>query len=211
MYISDLQKVIIMKANKMLHYIKAVLKNMPTDWLKLTTHRLDIFEEKLAKVQFLEQFESLFKDNNADASALNELPTAFDYIRLGHPLSCVLEWAMANLNGINPKNVISFSSKTIAILAILRKNALANKHTQIIYMGALPASLDIEILSSVYGYQFDLKQVETMAAISEIKANSSQSTIFLSQDSEIGRIDLLPAIDFFISVYTDLGLSLIHI
>ena len=76
-----------MYANKMLNYIKKVLENVPTDWLNLTTHRLDIFEEKLAKVQFLEQFEILFKNNNADLSALNELPTAFDYIRLGHPLS----------------------------------------------------------------------------------------------------------------------------
>ena len=43
------------------HYIKSVLKNIPSDWLNLTTHRLDIFEEKLAKTQFLEQFEALFK------------------------------------------------------------------------------------------------------------------------------------------------------
>ena len=81
-----------MKANKALHYIKDVLNHMPADWLDLTTHRLDIYNEKLAKVEFLEQFNSLFKDNNSDTIALNELPTAYDYIRLGHPLSCILEW-----------------------------------------------------------------------------------------------------------------------
>ena len=59
-----------MKANKMLNYIKDVLENRPADWLGLTTHRLDIYDEKFAKTQFLEQFESLFNDNNAETSAL---------------------------------------------------------------------------------------------------------------------------------------------
>ena len=49
-----------MEENKMLNYIKAVLENMPKSWLNLTTHRLDIYTEKLAKTQFLEQFETLF-------------------------------------------------------------------------------------------------------------------------------------------------------
>ena len=47
-----------MEDNKMLNYIKDVLENMPTGWLNLTTHRLDIYDEKLAKTQFLEQFET---------------------------------------------------------------------------------------------------------------------------------------------------------
>jgi hypothetical protein len=61
-----------MQDNKMLHYIKELLENIPTAWLGLTTHRLDIYDEKLAKTQFLEQFETLFNDNNAESSALNE-------------------------------------------------------------------------------------------------------------------------------------------
>ena len=86
-----------MQDNKTLNYIKAVIENMPSDWLKLTTHRLDIYHEELAKTEFLEHFEGLFDDNNTSPSALNELPTAFDYIRLGHPLSSVLEWTVAKL------------------------------------------------------------------------------------------------------------------
>ena len=101
-----------MEDNQMLDYIKAVLENMPAGWLSLTTHRLDIYDEKLAKTQFLEQFEILFNANNSDLSALNELPTAYDYIRLGHPLSCLLEWVVASLHRLKPENVISFSSKT---------------------------------------------------------------------------------------------------
>ena len=99
----------------MLNYIKAVLENMPKGWLNLTTHRLDIYNEGLAKTEFLEQLESLFKNNESSSTSLNDLPTAYDYIRLGHPLSCVLEWAIANLNNLKPENVISFSSKVTPI------------------------------------------------------------------------------------------------
>ena len=100
---------------------------MPTGWLNLTTHRLDIYDEKLAKTQFLEQFEILFNTNNSESLALNELPTAYDYIRLGHPLSCVLEWGIAKLHQLKSNNVISFSSQTMPVLAILRKNLFDNK------------------------------------------------------------------------------------
>ena len=92
-----------MEDHNMLNYIKNVLENMPTGWLSTTTHRLDIYEEKLAKTQFLEQFENLFTSNNAQATALTELPTAYDYIRLGHPLSCVLEWAIAKSHQLNAR------------------------------------------------------------------------------------------------------------
>ena len=52
-----------MEASKMRNYIKHVLKNMPSDWLELTTHRLDIYNEELAKTQFLEQFQNLYEPN----------------------------------------------------------------------------------------------------------------------------------------------------
>ena len=38
-----------MEDNKTIEYIKHVLENMPVDWLNLTTHRLDIYNEELAK------------------------------------------------------------------------------------------------------------------------------------------------------------------
>jgi hypothetical protein len=47
---------------------------MPAGWLNTT--RLDIYDEKLAKTEFLEQFETLFNDNNSELLALSELPTA---------------------------------------------------------------------------------------------------------------------------------------
>ncbi|WP_435262307.1 cystathionine beta-synthase [Tenacibaculum sp. nBUS_03] len=194
-----------MQENKMLNYIKDVLENMPTDWLNLTTHRLDIYEEKLAKTQFLEHFESLFKKNNASSIALNKLPTAFDYIRLGHPLSCLLEWIIANLNNLDAENVISFSSKTVPILAVLRKNLLAKKNTRIIYTQKLPEFFDTEIVKSIYGYQFELKKVENIKDTSEFNG----STIFISQENEIYDFNLDPTIDFLINIHDSLGSILV--
>jgi len=174
---------------------------MPSDWLRLTTHRLDIYEEELAKTQFLNQFEELFETNNAEISALENLPTAYDYIRLGHPLSCVLEWAIAKLNGLQPKAVISFSSRTIPILAVLRENALNNKPTQIFYTKELPAYFDAALLKEVYDYQFELKQVDSVEEISP----SDESTIFISQQDEIGIANLSPEIDFYIKLHPQIG------
>ncbi len=185
----------------MLNYIKDVLVNMPAGWLSITTHRLDIYDEKLAKTQFLEKFENLFNANNATSSALNELPTAYDYIRLGHPLSCVLEWAIAKSNNLKPESVISFSSQTMPVLAILRKNLLANKNTQLVYTSKLPAFFDAEILRNIYGYQFELKQVDKASDIPAFNG----STIIISQQNEIAAINLNPNIDFYINVYAQLG------
>ena len=189
-----------MVVNKMLDYIKEVLENMPTSWLGLTTHRLDIYNEKLAKVQFLEHFEILANENTSNYSALNELPTAFDYIRLGHPLSCVLEWLIAKRNNLSAEGVISFSSKTMPVLAILRKSLLENKKTQINYTGKLPNYFDIEILRSIYGYKFELNQVDNASEISEFNG----SNIFISQQ-DLFSIDLNANIDFFINIHANYG------
>ncbi|MDF1696952.1 MAG: PLP-dependent transferase [Saprospiraceae bacterium] len=190
-----------MQESRLKPYIKNVLAHMPEDWLRLTTHRLDIYNESLAKVQFIEQFEALYQANISTSSALSELPTAFDYIRLGHPLSCVLEWTIAQLHQLNPKNVISFSSKTAPILAVLRKNLMENKHTQIYYTGTLPSHFDLEVIQQVYGYSFDIKQVEQT---NEIPA-TEHTTIFISPTNDILDIHLNASIDFFISMHPHFG------
>jgi len=190
-----------MEASKMLNYIEDVLKNMPAAWLNLTTHRLDVYNEELAKAQFLEQFEKLYDDDNAQAAALNELPTAYDYIRLGHPLSCVLEWVIAGLNNLKAENVICFSSKTTPILAVLRKNLLTHKNTQIVYTGEMPKNFDADIVKRIYGYDFELKQVEKSEDIPAFNG----STIFISQQDKIGDFKLAPNVDFFLGLYDHLG------
>lgn len=190
-----------METGNILKYIKSILENMPADWLNLTTHRLDVYDEKLAKSQFLSQFESLYNANNTKTSALNNLPTAYDYIRLGHPLSSILEWTVAKLNNLKPENVISFSSKSMPILAVLRKNKLDGRNTQILYKDELPHFFDAELIQRIYGYNFDLKQIENVSTIPAFNG----STIFISQQNEIGALNLTPNIDFFIDLYSNLG------
>ena len=190
-----------MQDNKMLTYINEVIKNMPTDWLNLTTHRLDIYDESLAKTEFLDLFENLYNTNTYDSSALSKLPTAYDYIRLGHPLSSVLEWTIANLNNTKSKNVISFSSKTTPILAVLRKNLLEQKDTQIVYTDQLPPFFDAELIKRVYGYSFDLKHVESINNLPQYNG----STIYISQQDDICNFNLKPEIDFYINTHSHFG------
>ena len=196
-----------MDENSIVGYLKKVLENAPKEWLNLTTHRLDIYEEKLAKTQFLEQFENLYQNNNAKADALDKLPTAYDYIRLGHPLSCVLEWAIAKLNKLKPESVISFSSKTTPILAVLRKNLLQHKNTQILYTGELPQNFDAEILRKVYGYKFELKPIEKSSEISAFDG----STILVSSQNKVGQFEANSNVDFLINLHEDLGSLLLVI
>jgi cystathionine beta-lyase/cystathionine gamma-synthase len=191
----------------MLTFIQNVLKNMPEGWLKLTTHRLDIYDEKLAKTKFLKAFENLYDTNNAGALALRELPTAYDYIRLGHPLSCVLEWAIAKQHELKPEDVISFSSKTIPMFAILRKNALDGTATRIIYTEKLHEPFDADLLKNVYGYTFELQKVEHIASILEFNG----ITILIAPQDTIATQPLSPNVDFYVHTYDELGsILLVH-
>ena len=75
----------------------------------LTTHRLDIYDEAQAKTQFLQQLHALTSTPDFDPKLLDSLPTAYDYTRLGHPLSCILEWVVAEINQTTAEQVITLS------------------------------------------------------------------------------------------------------
>lgn len=191
-----------MKDKKVLSYIEDVLENMPVDWLKLTTHRLDIYNEALAKTQFLEQFELLYKNENATTSALGALPTAFDYIRLGHPLSSVLEWTIGKFQNLKPENVVSFSSRTLPLLAILRKNFFGNKKTRVVYTEELPGVFDADTLRKIYGYNFSLEQVKNLQELSPFDG----STVLLSPwEQELAGMEITPGIDFVLNTHPYFG------
>lgn len=194
-----------MKDKNISNYLKNVLKNMPSDWVKLTTHRLDIYNESLAKSEFIESFEKLYSDNNYHIEALNQLPTAYDYIRLGHPISSILEWAISKKLDLKPANVISFSSKTIPILAVLRKNLFANKSTQIVFKEEIPSFFYSDIIRSVYGYNFEVVKVDTIDEIPTFDG----STIFVANQKDLFDIQLKPSIDFFVSTHPVLGSILV--
>lgn len=189
----------------MLAYIKEVLKEMPQDWLRLTTHRLDIYDESQAKSQFLYEFEKLYNNNVSDQESLSQLPTAYDYIRLGHPLSSILEWAIAKTYDLKTESVISFQSKTVPVLAVLRKNLLENKSTRILYTGALSSRFDTTALKEVYGYNFELQKLGNVDDITPFNG----STILLSEQQKIATTALNKEVDFYVNTYGDLGSILI--
>ena len=183
-------------------YIKDVIKNMPDDWLNLTTHRLDIYDESQAKYQFLKEFKGLFDLGISDTKSLSSLPTAFDYIRLGHPLSCVLEWMIASSYNVPPSHVISFDSKSMPLLSILRRNALLNKKTRILYNESNHGwSLPVEILTQIYGYKFTLQSIQE----NETAPNFNGSTIVISNKENLSDININDEYDFIINFQEGFG------
>ncbi len=184
-----------MSDRNMKETLRNVIENMPSDWLGLTTHRLDTYNEELAKVEFLQKFEAADKTSGKE---LSELPTAFDYIRLGHPLSCVLEWAIAKETGLEVESVISFSSQTMPILAVLRKNKFLNKKTKIFYKDSLPNNFDPEDLRSIYAYEFDLEKVVDFEKIPSFEG----STIVINDEVDSERVI---GADFIVNLYPSLG------
>lgn len=187
-------------------YLKTLLNQLPQEWLKLTTHRLDIYNEDKAKTEFTEELEKLYRAGQADTNALRNLPTAYDYIRLGHPLSSLLEWALAKLSQLRTERVIAFSSQTMPVLAVLRHNKLVGKKTRIITQGPLPKAFDPETLRQVYGYQFDLITDGHPQALEDFDG----STLLLSSRSSFAPLEAMPGVDFHVQTYGALG-SLIYI
>ncbi len=174
---------------------------MPSDWLELTTHRLDIYNEERAKTEFLDELEALVSKDQLETTNLEQLATAYDYIRLGHPLSSILEWAVANLNGLHRDHVISFASRVMPTMAVLRKNSLEGKKTTIYFTGNLPNHFDPELIKRVYGYEFELTEVNDINDV----PNTSGCSLFVSQDSKLGSFDIPAHIDFYVSIDKDLG------
>lgn len=185
----------------MQQHIEDVLEHMPSDWLKLTTHRLDIYNEQLAKVEFLDHLEQLIARGEINQTSLASLPTAFDYIRLGHPLSCVLEWSLAQMFGLASENLITFSSRTMPLLAVLRKNLFERKNTRIVHTGNLPACFDFEALRGVYNYNFELLQVDELDELPPFEG----STVVIVEDAAIARPILSENIDFYLALHEPLG------
>ncbi len=194
-----------MNDTKKIPFLQNVLKNMPTGWISSTTHRLDVYNEKLAKVEFLEKFDGLYKANTSDISALNTLPTAYDYIRLGHPLSCILEWGIASLHNCPSENIISFSSQTIPILAILRKNRIDHKKTRILHTGSIPSCFNPEVIKRVYGYHFKIQEVDNVTNLLPFEG----TTLVISEENMLCANHCSTEIDFFVNMYPSLGSVLV--
>ena len=174
---------------------------MPNDWLQLTTHRLDIYNEEKAKVEFLDELDRYFASGHLDTESLNNMPTSYDYIRLGHPLSCLLEWSIAKMNKMEAERVIAFSSQTMPILAVLRKNLLEKKKTRIVYKNELPHFFDSNVIKDIYGYSFELHQLESLDEIEDFNG----CTICVSQQLDLTALQPLNKVDFYVYFAKGLG------
>ncbi|WP_374958696.1 cystathionine beta-synthase [Gilvibacter sp.] len=190
-----------MSKQRISEYLSAVIQNMPEDWLQLTTHRLDIYNESQAKVEFLEAFDALYQRGDLTTDKLADLPTAYDYIRLGHPLSSVLEWAIARLHSLMSSQVISFSSEVAPIMAVLRTNLLLGKQTRILYTENLPRCFNAEKLTAVYGFNFELQKVEVNTELSPYTG----STIYVSASQGLFDLNLDKSVDFVVNIDAQLG------
>ena len=145
--------------------IQQILDNMPAEWAVLTTHRLDIYDESQAKVQFVEHLQTLIEQGSLDMESLAALPTAYDYVRLGHQLSSVLEWAIAQEYRIHHRQVISFASQTMPLLAVLRSNTVHGRRTMVYHDCDIPDVLSMPEIETVYGYSVECVRIESESAI----------------------------------------------
>lgn len=162
--------------------LQQILENRPEEWLRLTTHRLDIYREERAKEEFICALEELILENRDGSSeALASLPTAYDYIRLGHPLSCLLEWVVSK-NEASPKgaqNVVAFASRSMPLLAVLRKNLFLKKKTRLITVkgDSFFNKEFAETLKSIYGYDLEVFETSRLSDLSNISDFSGSTVV----------------------------------
>ncbi len=178
---------------------------MPADWLGLTTHRLDIYNESLAKSEFLEKFQELVDKGDATTKSLEQLPTAYDYIRLGHPLSSILEWSIGGIYGCQANNVISFASNTMPLMAVFRKAMLEREKIVVCHDAPLPANFDEEIIKNIYGYDFEIYAMKDRNDFPSTKSK----IVYYSSSPITAAVDLANKVDFIVLLQEEKGSVLI--
>jgi cystathionine beta-lyase/cystathionine gamma-synthase len=183
-----------------------ILENLPSSWVDLTTHRLDIYDEDQAKSQFLTQLQTLQLADDFSAKTLEELPTAYDYIRLGHQLSCILEWLLAQINQVHADQVITFSSKTMPILALLRKNTLAGQSTHLYYDTDSSPLIDEARLKQIYGYRVTSTKVSNAQ---QIPAHSDAMVVFVTQAAYKTPLKVNDNVDATVNIHPNYGSTIV--
>ncbi len=187
--------------------IKKLLDKLPTSWVELTTHRLDIYNESKAKSEFLDELKKLIAKSEYTTDDLEQLPTAYDYIRLGHQLSSLLEWVLAEINNLSHEQIISFSSRTMPLLSILRQNKLNNKATTIYYDGINPPLIDEPRLQDIYGYHYTLQKITNPKDIPQLEG----TVVFVTQKDFDKPLETSSFADITLNIHPILGsVMLIH-
>ena len=186
--------------------IKDLLIKLPKSWVELTTHRLDIYNESKAKSEFLDELKKLLVKGDYSTQDLEQLPTAYDYIRLGHQLSSLLEWVLAKINDVTEEQVITFASHTMPLLAILRKNKL-NEQTTIIYYDHNSPLVDEPRLKNIYGYNYQLQKINDVDDIQK----QDGTVVFVTQRAFDKPFNKSINVDVTLNIHPSFGsIMLIH-
>ncbi len=186
--------------------VRKILANLPASWVELTTHRLDIYNESLAKSEFLQALLRLMQQSQCSAQDLENLPTAYDYIRLGHQLSSILEWVVATINQLPNEQIISFTSNTMPILAVVRYNSLQGHLSHIYYNSDSTPLLDLERLKAVYGYNIELHPVSHLG---EVVTRHEGMCIFVTESDYQLAIAGSENVDVTVNLFDDCGATAI--
>ncbi len=187
--------------------IRDLLNKCPKSWVELTTHRLDTYNESKAKSEFLVELKKLVSSGEYSANDLEQLPTAYDYIRLGHQLSSLLEWVIAEINGVSDDQVIAFASHTMPILSLLRKNTLGRKTTHIYHNCDSSPLIDEQRLKNIYGYQFTCQKIND---VSDIPHHSEGTVVFVTQRALNEALETSENVDVTVNVHPLFG-CILHI
>ena len=186
--------------------VRTILENVPTSWVELTTHRLDLYDEGQAKSQFLEQLQTLQATPSYDVAQLGALPTAYDYIRLGHPLSSVLEWLLAQINGVSSEQVIAFASQTMPILALLRKGATSGLAVHLYYDTDASPLIDVARLEKFYGYNV---KSEKVADGSLIPSHGDDLVVFVTESPYKTPLKVAASVDATVNLHPNYGSTIV--
>ncbi|MCF6317935.1 MAG: PLP-dependent transferase [Proteobacteria bacterium] len=178
--------------------VRSLLNKCPKNWVELTTHRLDVYNEPKAKSEFLFELKKLISNGDYSSKDLDQLPTAYDYIRLGHQLSSLLEWVIAEVNNVTDEQVITFASQTMPILSLLRRNTLKGASTYIYYDGGCSPLVDEPRLKEIYGYQFTLQKIDGVA---DIPQHSDGTVVFVTQSAFNKLLDTTQNIDVTVNLH----------
>lgn len=175
----------------------------------MTTHRLDIYDEDQAKTEFLVELQKKVASGDLTEESLNQLPTAFDYIRLGHQLSCLLEWILGETNGVAPEQVITFDSSTMPLQSVMRADASQSKKTHIYYRESASQTLNLlqkDTLKDVYLYKMESHKVDN---ISEVLDHDDGTVVLLTESSFSEETLINSNIDITVNTHSHWGSALI--
>ena len=90
----------------------------------------------------------------------------------------------------------------MSLLSILRRNALLNKKTRILYNESNHGwSLPVEILTQIYGYKFTLQSIQE----NEAATNFNGSTIIISNKENLSDLNINEEYDFIINFQEGFG------